>query len=62
MSDKIIIATRESPLALWQAEHVQDLLSKRYPAKNVELLNVYDVVSNKNIVLTESAIKYLEEE
>lgn len=30
--------------------------------KNVELLNVYDVVSNKNIVLTESAIKYLEEE
>ena len=28
---------------------------------NVELLNVYDVVSNKNVVLTESAIKYLEE-
>lgn len=40
MSDKIIIATRESPLALWQAEHVQDLLSKRYPAKNVELLGI----------------------
>ena len=28
---------------------------------NVELLNTYDVVSNKNVVLTESAIKYLEE-
>ena len=28
---------------------------------DVELLNVYEVVSNKNIVLTESAIKYLEE-
>ena len=28
---------------------------------NVELLNVYDVVASKNVVLTESAIKYLEE-
>lgn len=28
---------------------------------NVELLNVYEVVSNKNIVLTQDAIKYLEE-
>ena len=28
---------------------------------NVELLNTYDVVSNKNVVLTESAVKYLEE-
>lgn len=28
---------------------------------NVELLNTYDVVANKNVVLTESAIKYLEE-
>lgn len=29
--------------------------------ENVELLNVYEVVANKNVVLTESAIKYLEE-
>ena len=29
---------------------------------NVELLNTYDVVSNKNIVLTEEAVKYLEED
>ena len=28
---------------------------------DVALLNVYDVVANKNVVLTESAIKYLEE-
>lgn len=28
---------------------------------NVELLNVYEIVSNKKVVLTESAIKYLEE-
>ena len=28
---------------------------------DVELLNVYEVVSSKNVVLTESAIKYLEE-
>ena len=28
MSRRIIIATRESRLALWQAHHVQDLLSE----------------------------------
>ena len=28
---------------------------------DVSLLNVYEVVANKNLVLTESAIKYLEE-
>ena len=28
---------------------------------DVSLLNVYDVVASKNVVLTESAIKYLEE-
>lgn len=40
MSDSIIIATRESPLALWQAEHVQALLRERYPEKNVKLLGM----------------------
>ena len=29
---------------------------------NIELLNTYDVVSNKNIVLTKEAVKFLEEE
>ena len=40
MSDSIVIATRESPLALWQAEHVQALLAKRYPEKDVHLLGI----------------------
>ena len=40
MSDSIIIATRESPLALWQAEHVQALLRERYPGKDVKLLGM----------------------
>ena len=40
MTDSIIIATRESPLALWQAEHVQALLRERYPEKDVKLLGM----------------------
>ena len=40
MSDSIIIATRESPLALWQAEHVQKLLCERYPQKDVQLFGM----------------------
>ena len=40
MSDSIVIATRESPLALWQAEHVQSLLTDRYPEKDVRLLGI----------------------
>ena len=40
MSDVITIATRESPLALWQAEHVQALLRERYPEKKIELLGM----------------------
>src|SRR5438132_2401872 len=39
MSQKIIIATRESRLALWQAEHVRDLLVARFGAA-VELLGM----------------------
>ncbi len=35
--ERIVIATRESRLALWQAEHVRDLLRKLYPACQVEL-------------------------
>jgi len=38
--EKIVIATRESRLALWQAEHVRDLLRKLYPACRVELLGM----------------------
>jgi hydroxymethylbilane synthase len=37
---RIVIATRESRLALWQAEHVRSLLQKLYPACQVELLGM----------------------
>jgi len=39
MTAKIIIATRESRLAMWQAEHVRDLLTQRFGAQ-VELLGM----------------------
>ena len=38
--ERIVIATRESRLALWQAEHVRALLQKLYPACRVELLGM----------------------
>jgi hydroxymethylbilane synthase len=38
--ERIVIATRESRLALWQAEHVRDLLQALYPACSVELLGM----------------------
>lgn len=37
-SRTIHIATRQSPLALWQANHVRDLLLKQWPNLQVELL------------------------
>ncbi|MFU0841567.1 MAG: Porphobilinogen deaminase [Burkholderia sp.] len=40
MFDHCIIATRESPLAMWQAEHVQALLRDRYKGASVELLGI----------------------
>jgi hydroxymethylbilane synthase len=40
MFDHCIIATRESPLAMWQAEHVQTLLRDRYKGASVELLGI----------------------
>ena len=39
MSEPIVIATRESRLALWQAEHVRDLLTARF-ALDVRLLGM----------------------
>jgi len=40
MSHSWIIATRESPLALWQAEHVRDRLHALHPGTRVELLGM----------------------
>jgi len=37
---RIVIATRESRLALWQAQHVQGLLRQLYPSCRVELLGM----------------------
>src|SRR6478672_48345 len=39
MPARIVIATRESRLALWQAHHVQDLLIRRFGAQ-VDLLGM----------------------
>jgi len=38
--DRIIIATRESKLALWQAEFIRDELERRHPGLTVELLGM----------------------
>jgi len=38
--ERIVIATRESRLALWQAEHVKARLEELYPACKVELLGM----------------------
>ena len=40
LPNRIVIATRESRLALWQAEHVRDLLRRQYPSCSVELLGM----------------------
>lgn len=40
MSNKLTIATRESPLALWQAEFVRDALMQAHPGLDVELLGM----------------------
>ena len=37
---KLTIATRESPLALWQANHVRDELLKHFPDMEIELLGM----------------------
>ena len=38
MSRTLTIATRESPLALWQAEYVQSTLMRAHPGLDVQLL------------------------
>ncbi len=37
---RLVIATRESPLALWQAEYVRDALQRAHPDLSVELLGM----------------------
>ncbi len=38
--ERLVIATRQSALALWQAEHVRDRLGALYPSCQVELLGL----------------------
>jgi hydroxymethylbilane synthase len=40
MLSSLTIATRQSPLALWQAEHVKHLLETRYPDCSIQLLPI----------------------
>ena len=40
MTGTITIATRKSPLALWQAEYVRSALLEKYPDLNIELLKI----------------------
>ena len=37
---RLVIATRESALAMWQAKHIQSLLVARYPSSEVRLLGL----------------------
>ena len=37
---KLVIASRESPLAMWQALHIQSRLQALYPATTVEILGM----------------------
>jgi hydroxymethylbilane synthase len=54
MNEKIIIATRKSELALWQANHVAGLLRELYPEKTVELL---PMVTKGDIILDKPLAK-----
>ena len=38
--DRLVIASRESRLAMWQAEHVRDALKRLYPACDVQILGM----------------------
>ena len=44
MKKTIRIATRKSELALWQANHVADLLRATHPGLEVELLPMVDLI------------------
>ena len=37
---RLTIATRQSTLAMWQAEHVRDRLTARYPSATIELVGL----------------------
>jgi len=52
----LVVSTANTEKELRAVANIENL-----EAVSVELLNVYEVVANKNVVLTEAAVKYLEE-
>ncbi len=40
LSSKLVIASRESALAMWQAQHIQSLLQALYPVITIEILGM----------------------
>jgi hydroxymethylbilane synthase len=71
MLDKLVIATRESPLALWQANHIKEKLSQIYANLSVEILgmttegdrilgNTLSKVGGKGLFIKELEIAMLE--
>ena len=52
MNSRLVIATRESRLALWQAEHVRSALQRLYPALQVEI-PVYGAIDSLNVAPTD---------
>lgn len=53
MNNTLTIATRQSPMAMWQAEHIQQLLQKQHPNLTVELLPMTtkgDIEQNTSLV------------
>ncbi len=52
----LVVGTANSEKELRATSNIEKL-----DIVNVELLNVYEVVSNRNVVLTKEAVKYLEE-
>ena len=51
---KIVIATRKSPLAIWQAEHVREILKKEHPENDYEFL---EIVTEGDRILDSSLAK-----
>ena len=52
----LVVSTANTEKELRAVANIENL-----ETVSVELLNVYEVVANKNVVLTEAAVKYLEE-
>lgn len=50
-AERIRIATRKSPLALWQAEEVARQLKSRNPELEIELVKIVSKETNSSMLL-----------